>query len=604
MKYDLNLSLTTPPAEPPTELPPKQLTVGEPIPRPPSRKHSSSNIPTLSTPFEALPTPPTESTSAVPAPDITARDPVEEVTPPPAASFRGGTGTPLATIHEDKKLGTTARNWLMGKRGEKEGKEKSEDVKTATGSEPPRKPKGPRRLDDGHLVNGRRLMGDWQLPSAGVGERMNSDGTIGVDPGIEKAMRNTPYPAYMKWTAEKRVRELELERIEEDRLRNERILRETQGERVAETDAEKQARWGMESRRRLAQFGGGGRGGGGGAAGPEHEDPVEEDLPEEANEYTPSGAAPPEMIAAAKARAEARRAAEASTVLATAREEAAAREAETARETAAALEVSAREAAAALVAAAPALDPAPTVAAKKLAAAEKARAAVENEPHSPSWNGSTYIDGREHHYCGPDFPCQMEPVCDPSIKEIWDKGLPVTPDEMPRPKRASFTGPMRALFGIKNSGQPEQKYRKPVSIESIRVGNSAETTVIEEPRSDTPPGSSRKTSRTSDEAERGDCKTMRGLKKVWGFWTSVGGKMGRRRGVVVTKSAESLPVVQGEDDADVRYDPADDMAVTAAVTNLAASACYPVGESTVETAKVVGEADSGAEMDGIERIKN
>ncbi|OAF59629.1 hypothetical protein VC83_03980 [Pseudogymnoascus destructans] len=596
MKYDLNLSLTTPPAEPPTELPTKQLSVGEPTPRPPSRKHSSSQVPTLSTPFDdaALSTEGSRSpASPVPAPTTTSRD---EVTPPPAATLGGVGGTPLCTIHEDRKLAVSGADWLMGKpwgsQGKQEGEGEKEDVKTATGSEPPRKPKGPRREEDGHLVNGNRLIGDWMLPSAGVGEWMDSEGNMRVPYEIEEAMRNTPAPVFMRRSIDRMESELVRE-AEEERLRHEQMLRETEGERVAETDQEKEERWEMERRRRIARgwVCGGGGGGGGGGGELEDGEPYEEEEPEEANEYTPSGAAPPEMIAAARARAEARWA-EARWAEEARAERVAARKAAARR-----AEVAAREAAAVLAAAEPALDPAATEAARRLKAAERARKAVENEPHSPSWNGSTYIDGREHHYCGPDFPCQMEPVCDPSIKEIWEKGLPIAPDEMP-PKRVSFTGPMRALFGFKK-GQPVQKYRKPVSIQSIRVGNSAETTVIEEPRSDAPLGSGRRTSRAGGEAEKGDRRTMRGLRKVWGFWTHFGGKMGGRRGVVVTKSEESLPVAEGEEDTDMRYNVADAIAASAATANLAASACYPVGESTVETAKVVERTDSGTVMDGV-----
>ncbi|OBT94112.1 hypothetical protein VE01_06985 [Pseudogymnoascus verrucosus] len=594
MKYDLNASLETPPpVEPPTELPTKQLTVGEPTPRPPSRKHSSSQVPTLSTPFEDAGVP-TEGESSPESSATSSR----EVTPPPAATLGGGGGTPLCTIHEDRKLAVSGGDWLMGKpwvsvEEKWEGGERKDDVKTSTGTEPPREPKGPQREDDGHVVNGNRLIGDWSLPSAGVGEYIDSNGAIRVPYEIEQAMRNTPAPPHMKWTADKVMSEMRREE-EERREAEEQRLRETEGERVAETDAEKEERWGMERRRRVARGwvrGSGGGRGGSGNAGPEHEDPEEEELPEEANEYTPSGAVSPEMIAAVRARLQVKWAEEA----AAAAERAAEREAAAARS-----EAAAREAAAVLAAAEPALDPAPTDVARKIKAAEMARKAVENEPHSPGWNGSTYVDGREHHYCGPDFPCQMEPACDPSIKEIWEKGLPIDPEEMPSPKRLSFTEPVRALFGFRKSGQPEMKYRKPVSIQSIRVGNSAETAVLDEPRSNTPPGSGRKPSPAGGDAERGDCRTMRGLKKVWGFWTSFGGKMGRR-GVVVTKSEESISVVQGEDDTDMRYEAAEAIAASAAATNLAASACYPVGESTVETAQVVQMTESGTPIVGVER---
>jgi hypothetical protein len=561
----------------------------------------------------------------VPAPDITSRDPGDEVTPPPPAPFRGGTGTPLATIHEDKKLTTSARNWLMGKRsegGEEAGEgsgEGREDVKTATGSEPPRGPQGPRGPEDG-----KELMGEWSLPSAGVGERMDNHGVMRVAPEIEDAMRNTPAPAvYLRRIVV--PDEEDEDEIDPDPVARARDIEWWEGvTRMLNEESRSRHR---RRRRRRGGSGGGGGGGPNGAPGEEEYEWVE-DGPEEANEYTPSGAAPAEMVAESMARARgramsARRRAERAEAVA--REEAEAREEEagiaaaaaaamaeaarreeaTAREEAASrVEAAAREAAAVLAAARPPLDATTSEAARKLQAAERARAAVENEPHSPSWNGSTYIDGREHHYCGPDFPCQMEPVCEPSIKEIWEKGLPVPPEEMPPPKRSSFTGPMRALFGFKK-GAAEQK-RKPVSIESIRVGNSAETKVIAEPRSATPPGSGRKASSARGEAERGDCKTMRGLKKVWGFWTYFGGKMGVRRGVVVTKSDESLPVVQGVDDTDVvRCDPAEADAASTAPTKLVASACYPVGESTVETAKVVKRTDSGTEIiEGTERRKN
>ncbi|KFY07241.1 hypothetical protein V491_08543, partial [Pseudogymnoascus sp. VKM F-3775] len=113
------------------------------------------------------------------------------------------------------------------------------------------------------------------------------------------------------------------------------------------------------------------------SAGPSRGETVMQEIPEEANEYTPSGAASPDMISAARAEATSKK------------------ESEVRAEAAAASRI-----------AAPRTGPKPS-------AAERARAAVENEPHSPSWNGSTYIDGREHHYCGSDFPCQMEPPCSP-----------------------------------------------------------------------------------------------------------------------------------------------------------------------------------------------
>ncbi|KFY89807.1 hypothetical protein V500_05455, partial [Pseudogymnoascus sp. VKM F-4518 (FW-2643)] len=587
---------------PPTELPNKQLSIGEPIPRPPSRKHSSNNVPTLSTPFETLPTPPTErsrSSSPVPAPTTTARDPADDVPPPPSVPFRGTTGTPLCTIHEDRKLATSAKDWLMGKQWRApEKQEGSDDVKVAAGSRPPRKPDG-----DGFGLGPVDGSGRyWCLPPAGVGER-DVGGVICVDPEIEKAMRTTMPPAcgIAVWDYKEGFQWMESPVLDQG----------------AESEREReQSRW-RGTRTRVSRLR---RGVSGNLLEAASSAETLEEVPEEANEYTPSGAAPPEMIAAARAQAVARAEEEARAEEATraegatraeeaARVEAAARAEEATRaEAAARLEAAARKEAEARAESAPAAaeaepQAAPTEAAKQLSAAERARAAVENEPHSPSWNGSTYIDGREHHYCGPDFPCQMEPQCNPSIRDLWDKGVPMTPDGTP-PKRSPFGGPMRALFSFKKQpGQPEQKYRKPACVQSIRVGNTADTTIIEEARAErraeTPQAFRRSADRVNrnraNETERDECNTMRRLRRFWGFWTYYGGKMGGRRRVMVPKSEDSAVVAERLEDREMRNETAEGMAVATAARNLAAAACYPVGESNVETAKPVGKADSNTQ---------
>lgn len=298
------------------------------------------------------------------------------------------------------------------------------------------------------------------------------------------------------------------------------------------------------------------------SAGPSRGETATQETPEEANEYTPSGAASPDMIETARVEAPSKKGAEVRVETAAA---AAAEEAEASR------------------IAAPTTGP-------KLSAAERARVAVENEPHSPSWNGSTYIDGREHHYCGSDFPCQMEPPCSPSIRDLWEKGVPVTP-EGPPPSRSPFIAPARAFFGKKQTWPPEPRYRKPVSVESIRVGNTADTTIVHQPIPVTP--SPDRAREKEKERARGGCKTMRGLRKVWGF--STGGKAGPRREVTVARSQENLVMAQRLGDREAAEEVRGRMTASEAAANLAAPACYPVGESTVQTAEVVEEAGSGTQ---------
>ncbi|KFY18813.1 hypothetical protein V493_08323 [Pseudogymnoascus sp. VKM F-4281 (FW-2241)] len=335
-----------------------------------------------------------------------------------------------------------------------------------------------------------------------------------------------------------------------------------------------------------------------------------EELPEEANEYTPSQAAPPEMIAAARARALAANAARQEEGRAAAEAEATARREEELVAEVTALRKEEREVEAAAVAVAIAAEAeeeatgtaAPMEKPERISDADKARAAVENEPHSPSWNGSTYIDGREHHYCGPDFPCQMDTQCDPSIRELWDRGYPVAPDAPP--KRSALGGPMRSLFGMrKRPEQPEQKYT-PVSVECIRVGNSATTIFSKATEPVILEDSTNEGARENGGAREG-CRTMRGLRKFWGFWSNPGSKMGSRRGVIVTKSEDSLVVAERLGDRQLMDEPTESMAsaTATAAKNLAAAACYPVGESTVETAQPIQRVDSGTEMaDGIEIV--
>ncbi|OBT65281.1 hypothetical protein VE03_04677 [Pseudogymnoascus sp. 23342-1-I1] len=591
-----------------------------------NRKHSSTNVPTLSTPFDSLPTSPVERSrelkrvrSASPGGERERSSPFKEG--PPAAPFRGGSeerGTPLCTILEGRRLNVSGRDWLMGKPEEVEGGEGGEevemvnggsikdvktvkdvttlkkdsakdDVKTATGQEKPRKQESQKK-DAGPVVD---YTHEWMLPSAGVGEWCVA-GVIRVDPSIEEAMRTTR-PSYKtdpvstrfltragreaREARDRLEREGESEMARETREMLERLDRERArwreggevgGERVGES-------WWRGARRRVSRLRG--RGEGSVGSSPEGNASAEtlEEVPEEANEYTPSGATSPEMIAEAQAqaRAAAARAAEAELKIAP----------ETTPE------------------AAP--GPAPKEVLKHISAAEKARAAVENEPHSPGWNGSTYIDGREHHYCGPDFPCQMEPPCNPSIRDLWDKGVPVTPDEAP-PKRTPFSVPVRALLGGKKQPwPPEPKYRKPACVQSIRVGNTADTTIIDEPESGCNLGSFAVeedrvvTPNERGEPERAEGTTMRRLRKFWGFWTYYGGKVGGSRRVIVAKSEESVVVTE-------RVEPDEDITASRAAANLAASACYPVGESTVETAKPIERVDSGIQTpegnEGAEKI--
>ena len=71
--------------------------------------------------------------------------------------------------------------------------------------------------------------------------------------------------------------------------------------------------------------------------------------------------------------------------------------------------------------------------------------------------------------------------------------------------------------------------------------------------------------------------------------------MGGRRRVILPKSEDSTVVAERLEDREMRNETAEGMAVATAARNLAAAACYPVGESNVETAKPVGMADSSAQ---------
>ncbi|KFY61868.1 hypothetical protein V496_04854 [Pseudogymnoascus sp. VKM F-4515 (FW-2607)] len=452
----------------------------------------------------------------------------------------------------------------------------SKDVKTATERERPRKPRKSSKSCDADIPSD--TPHGWRLPSAGVGERC-VNGVICVDPAIEEAMRNSwppvvkePEPEEFAIIREReeveraeRVRERrdalrrERERGREERQRKEaeRERRDGDGEEDVEADqvaeTERRESWWRGARRRVSKLGGKGSGSAGSSP---------EEVPEEANEYTPSRAASPDMIVEARTRAAAAPTAEAEP--------------------------------------GPAPGIAPREIPKHISAAEKARALVENEPHSPGWNGSTYVDGREHHYCGLDFPCQMEPQCNPSIRDLWDKGVPVTPDLSP--KRAPFGAPVRALLGIKKQPwPPEPKYRKPACVQSIRIGNSADTTIIDEPLEGCNLGSFAveadrvPTPDERGEAEKAESGTMRRLKKFWGFWTYYGGKMaGSRRPVIMAQSEESFVVAE----------PDQGITASRAAANFAASACYPVGESTVETAKPIERVDSGTQTpEGNEEAK-
>lgn len=446
----------------------------------------------------------------------------------------------------------------MGKRSRgKHAESSSKDAKVSTKSEPPRKPQKPQPADEGPSE------GRWHLPSAGVGER-EVDGVMRVAPEIEAMQKGGPQIISK--------RDVEAAR-EQNRWRETRASRHRRG-------------WEPE---------------------PVSEHPsspvAPEELPEEANEYIPGGASPDVVAAAVRAVLMAADPDEPAEVTRAAVEKARRATTVAARAQTAALMAAMAEAEAAAAAEAEAIAAAaPKEEPKKLSAADRARAAVENEPHSPSWNGSTYVDGREHHYCGPDFPCQMESPCNPSIRTLWEKGIPVTPDTTP--KRNPFSGPIRALFGIKQSEESKQKYRKPAFVESIRVGNTASTTFYEEPK----PVSSKKKSQSSDridmakaggEDERVECNTMRRLRRFWGFWTYYGGKMGLRRGVIVSRSEESFvierTIADREMDRVISEEAAADLAAHQAARNLAASACYPVGESNVEMAQVVNKADSSAQ---------
>ena len=75
--------------------------------------------------------------------------------------------------------------------------------------------------------------------------------------------------------------------------------------------------------------------------------------------------------------------------------------------------------------------------------------------------------------------------------------------------------------------------------------------------------------------------------------------MGLRRGVIVSRSEESFvierTIADREMDRVISEEAAADLAAHQAARNLAASACYPVGESNVEMAQVVNKADSSAQ---------
>ncbi|KFY42363.1 hypothetical protein V495_04552, partial [Pseudogymnoascus sp. VKM F-4514 (FW-929)] len=578
------------------------------------------------------------SPSPVPAPTTKPREDVPRVSPP----FRGSTGTPLCTIPEDKKLKTSARNWLLGRSSrrscEKLAEGRGEDVKVATKSEPPREPSGnPRTM-------GRPIETRHELPPAGVGER-EVDGEMHVSPEIEEAMRKPRLPSSWKLperrNAERRVSEPAVERGE--REERERTEGREEGESVERVESvEREQGWWRGARRRVSRLRRGGSGGsspesapesapkaapeastGGppgdppgtpGAPPPEADldlpdppdlwellpeeadldlpDPPDlwELLPEEANEYMPSMAAPPEMLAAAAARVgkkpaimpmshASQKAAQKRALEREARTEAL-REAhrkvqrEVQKETQREAEKKARK---------DAEKEAQKEAQKKLTPAERAKSAVENEPHSPGWNGSTYIDGREHHYCGPDFPCQMEPVCSPSIRDLWDKGYPITPTETSS-RRISFMGPVRALFGMKKP-PPEPQYYKPAqTIQSIRVGNTADTTIIRECPASIP-------SEISGEEKKDERTATRRFRKLFGFGTSSGGKKRSSSGVAVASSQESIMAAESIKSTE-GDDAAESVAASVAARNLAASQSFPVGESNVATAKTNEKVDS------------
>ncbi|KFY08852.1 hypothetical protein V492_05856 [Pseudogymnoascus sp. VKM F-4246] len=433
--------------------------------------------------------------------------------------FRGSTGTPLCTIHEDKKLKIATRDWFMG-RPRKEG-ESNINIKVATTNVPP-----PRKKQDGYFTD-EDVNGDcWKLPSAGVGERI-VDGKIRLDPEIEERIRTTGPVMNPKFgMMERYPGELDLAQARWREARR-RMLRQR---------IERRVRKGYDVSHMSDDPGH--------PNDPQSEEsetdiPGPDSEPEEANEWTPSAGLPPDAIAylrklhirareleeekrVAGERAKVERERELAERIAADRERAERNAIRTAVEVA-----QAEQAQQIAKAAHPKVrrDPKPT-------AAERARAAVENEPHSPSWNGSTYIDGREHHYCGSDFPCQMSPRCEPSIQELWERGVPVRSQH--QQTRSPFLGPVRALFGGRK--MPAPRYKKPISVESIRVGNSAATTIVEAPQE------------TVVEEEkgkgRGECRTKRGLKKFWSFWTFGGAKGGSRRGVIVSRSQDNVVVTE------------------------------------------------------------
>lgn len=407
MKYDLNISLASPPSGQLNDPPPK-MAMCDPIPRPPSRRYSSCKVPTLSSPFDPLPTPPAEHP---PSPTLTGID--HELAainlPPP---FRFNQGTPLCTIHEDRKLTTTAKDWFLGRSSRRpriKRSEASDDVRVASGSGAPRELGEPL---NSYVLEGRGPYGGHArlLPSAQVGER--------VAPEIEEAMRQA---------------RLELIREEE--------------EARAETGGEEQGWW----RRRVAWMG----------------RPALEVAPEATSEAAPESA--PEATS----------------------------------------------------------DSAPET--------ERAEAAEPNDVHPPDWNGSTYVDGREMHYCGPDFPCKLERKCVPSVAELRDKGIPVTPKEE---RKGSVLGrPVRALFGGKK--RPEQEFRRPSSVEVIRYGESVTRFIVEE--SVSPDVESRgevNVAHGADGGVKGEGSGKRKWRRWWASWRDHGGKMGWRRRIMVERADE------------------------------------------------------------------